>query len=77
MTAPARAGFAERFRREVDPEGVLPPAERDRRAEQLMRAHMLRLSAASAAARRKTRTVGEMTGPGLGGSRDSGHPDTR
>jgi len=29
-----------RWEREVDPEGLLPPAERKRRAEAAMRAHM-------------------------------------
>jgi hypothetical protein len=37
----------------VDPEGVLAPDERSRRAESLMRAHMLRLARASARARRR------------------------
>jgi hypothetical protein len=52
-TAPARAGFMARFEREVDPEGVLPPAERARRAEQLMRAHMAKLSLAASKAKRQ------------------------
>ncbi|MEI7743078.1 MAG: hypothetical protein WCK58_04915 [Chloroflexota bacterium] len=51
MTRPARAAFAARFEREVDPGGVLEPAERRRRAEAAMRSHMLRLAARSAAAR--------------------------
>jgi len=52
MTAGARRGFRERFRRLVDPEGALPPEERERRAERAMRAHMLTLSEKSARARR-------------------------
>src|SRR5262245_27928645 len=32
-TAPARRSFLERFEREVDPEGILEPVERARRAE--------------------------------------------
>lgn len=46
-----RAGFFARFEREVDPDGVLPPAERDRRATAAMRAHMAQLALASSKAR--------------------------
>lgn len=53
--APAREAFLERFRREVDPEGVLPADERERRARHALRAHMLRLAFASARARRAKR----------------------
>lgn len=52
-TAPARKGFMAKFEREVDPDGTLPVAERQRRAERAMRAHMLRLAAKSADARRR------------------------
>ncbi len=51
-TANARKGFVERFEHEVDPDGVLPVAERRRRAEHAMRAHMTRLALRSARARR-------------------------
>lgn len=44
-------GLLERFAREVDPDGSLTPAERHRRAEHARKAHMLRLSLASATAR--------------------------
>ncbi len=54
-TAPARASFLGRFDREVDPEGVLTPDERARRAEYAKRAHFTRLAIASARARRKAR----------------------
>jgi hypothetical protein len=47
-----RRGFESKFEREVDPEGVLTPEERSRRAERALRAHMLRLSKKSAEARR-------------------------
>lgn len=50
-TAKARATFLERFEREVDPDGTLPPAERARRAEAARRAHMTRLALASSRAR--------------------------
>ena len=43
VSAPARAAFLARFDREVDPDGILPPAERARRAEYAKRAYMLRL----------------------------------
>ncbi len=53
-TAPARKAALDRFEREVDPEGVLPPAERTRRAEHLRKAYFTRLALKSAQARRKT-----------------------
>lgn len=43
-TAPARAAFLERFAREVDPDGVLDPAERERRAVAARRAYFQRLA---------------------------------
>lgn len=52
-TAPARKAFIARFERLVDPEGVLPLDERRKRAESAKKAHMLRLAAASAAARKR------------------------
>jgi len=52
-TAPARAAAESRFEREVDPDGVLPPEERRRRAEHARKAHYLRMALASAKARRK------------------------
>ena len=52
-TAPARKVFLSRFEREVDPEGVLEPQERARRAEHAKKAYFLRLAAASSKARAK------------------------
>jgi len=52
-TAKARAAFTDRFEREVDPEGVLPPQERARRAEHARKAYYTRLALSSAKARRK------------------------
>jgi hypothetical protein len=52
-TAPARRAALQRFERQVDPDGQLKPAERTRRAEQAMRAHMARLALRSAQARRR------------------------
>ncbi len=51
-TANGRAAFLARFDREVDPDGVLEPEERRRRAEQARRAYFTRLALASAKARR-------------------------
>lgn len=53
-TRPARDAFLARFEREVDPEGVLPDDERERRAVSARRAYMARLALKSAAKRRKT-----------------------
>lgn len=50
-TANARRALVERFEREVDPDGVLPTRERQRRAQHAMRAHMTRLALRSAQAR--------------------------
>lgn len=52
-TAPARRAFEARFEKQVDPDGVLDPAERARRAGQALKAHMLRLAYASSRARSK------------------------
>lgn len=52
-TARARATFLVKFEREVDPEGVLPQAERQRRAEYARKAHFTRLALKSARARRR------------------------
>lgn len=52
-TANARATFLARFEHEVDPEQVLPEAERARRAEHARKAHMARLALQSARARRE------------------------
>lgn len=50
-TKAARAGFDAKFLRDADPDGVLDPQERERRAQRLKRAHMLGLAQKSAAAR--------------------------
>lgn len=52
-TAPARAGLRARFAREIDQDGILPPAELESRVDHLVRAHMLRMSLKAKAARRK------------------------
>ena len=52
-TAPARAAFDARFEREVDPERVLPSAERARRAAHARKAYFTRLALRSAQRRRR------------------------
>src|SRR5829696_6353925 len=54
-TAPARAAFLSRFEREVNPDGVLDPEERARRAEHAKKAYFLKLALASRKARAKKR----------------------
>jgi len=56
-TKPARAGFMAKFLREVDPEGVLPADERQRRADRAMRAHMQRLALARSTKASKQRST--------------------
>jgi hypothetical protein len=50
-TAAARRAFAESFERQVDPEGVLPPEERARRAIAAKKAYYAELAYRSAVAR--------------------------
>lgn len=54
-TAKARQAANDRFERQVDPEGVLAPEERAKRAAQARRAHMQKMSLAAARARAKRR----------------------
>lgn len=51
-TGPAREAFRSQFEKQVDPEGVLEPDERARRAEHARKAHYTRLSLKAAKARR-------------------------
>jgi hypothetical protein len=64
----ARAVFLARFEQQVDPDGLLPFAERQRRAEQLRSAHFARLALASAKARRARRPAAK------GGDGSAGPP---
>ena len=57
----ARQRQLDRFEREVDPDGTLPPADRARRAEHARKAYMLGLALKSAKARRIRREA-ELTG---------------
>lgn len=52
-TARGREAFLDRFDREVDPDGVLPDADRVRRAEHARRAYFSMLAAKSAAVRKR------------------------
>jgi hypothetical protein len=52
-TAPGRAAFLDRFERQVDPDGTLPPAIRAKRAEHARKAYFLALALKSSQARRK------------------------
>lgn len=52
-TEPARRAFMARFEDQVDPDRVLSPAERARRAEHAKRAYFTRLALKSAQARRR------------------------
>ena len=51
-TEPARRANARRYERQVDPDGVLSPDERAKRAESARMAHMYRMALASHKARR-------------------------
>jgi hypothetical protein len=55
-TAAASAGLEAKFLRDADPDGTLSPAERAVRAAHLRTVHFLRLSAAGAEARRRSRS---------------------
>jgi hypothetical protein len=52
-TANARKAFRDRFESQVDPEGILDPGERARRAESARKAYYTRLALKSAQGRRK------------------------
>jgi hypothetical protein len=52
-TAAARAAFLARFEHEVDPDGVLDPAERSRRAENKRKAHFSRMALQASKSRRQ------------------------
>ncbi len=57
-TAGARAAFMSKFEDEMDPDRVLPPEERARRAEHARRAYFARLALASSKARAKKKGTG-------------------
>lgn len=53
LTEPARRAFLDRFEHQVDPEHLLGPRERERRAEQARRSYFTALALKSARARRR------------------------
>lgn len=56
-TRPARDAFRAKFEAEVDPDGILEPAERARRAEHARQAHYKRMALKSAKARRERKAA--------------------
>ena len=55
LTKAAHAALESKFEREVDPDGVLPIAERLRRAEMARKAYFMRLALSSVQVRRRKR----------------------
>lgn len=55
LMEPARRAFWNKFERDVDPEGILAPEERMRRADMARKAHFARLALKSLQARRRRR----------------------
>lgn len=56
-TQPARDGFEKRFENEVDPDRVLTPQERAKRAASAKRAYFQRMALKSAQARRAKKSA--------------------
>lgn len=54
-TAKGRQAMDDRFEREVDPAGTMPPAERAKRAENARKAHYAAMALKSAQVRRRKR----------------------
>ena len=52
LTAPAHTAFLATTKKQIDPDGVLPPDERRRRATHASKAYMARLARLSVLARR-------------------------
>ncbi|OBG60826.1 hypothetical protein, partial [Mycobacterium sp. E735] len=61
-TWPARKAALDRFEREIDPDGVLTPQERAKRAEWARKAFMQRLALKSAAARQRRKIICQTCG---------------
>ena len=56
-TAPARAGLWAKFERQVDPDGLLAPEERAKRAESLWKAHFAAMARKSIQTRKKRKSA--------------------
>ena len=54
-TAAARQAFLDRFSRQVDPDGTLSPADRQRRSDAAKRSYMANLALRSSIARKRRR----------------------
>ena len=75
-TAPARAAFMGRFEIAVDPDGILPPAERARRAEAARKLYFAKLALKSAKARaRNKKPPLRVNGRGGGATTNGGRSD--
>lgn len=59
ITTAARKAFLDRFERDVDPDGILDPAERSRRADHARKAYFSRLAYLSAKTRAAKRSPNE------------------
>lgn len=76
-TAPARAGLRSKFAHQVDPTGSLPASEVERRVDQLMQAHMWRMSRLAKIARARSRALSDQADaaeaalPAAGGGPDA------
>jgi hypothetical protein len=56
-TAPARKAFADRWEKQVDPDGLLSPRDRAVRAQNAKKAYFLSLAAKSAKARARRKAA--------------------
>ncbi|ORV90761.1 hypothetical protein AWC11_12020 [Mycobacterium interjectum] len=56
-TAQARAALLDKFEKQVDPDGVMPPGERAKRAENARRAHYQQMAYKSAKVRQHRKAV--------------------
>ena len=65
-TASARVAFMDRFLNEVDPERILTPDERERRAVAARRAYFARLAMTSARSRRRAKAKRDRLSSGKG-----------
>ena len=59
-TEPARRAANDRFERQVDPDGILAPEERQRRAEQAKKAYFTSLALRSAKVRRRNAEIAQI-----------------
>jgi hypothetical protein len=73
LTRPAREAWLSKWELEVDPDQVLIPAERSRRAQAAMKAYMIGLSRKSAKARaKKAASLPRRVSPDVSAIEDTG-----